>query len=377
MHRKTATSGERTRPSPLAGGLLAPPVVYFIAACTVLAVLAAKAGFFGIPLALALAYAFANYALALLEARAQGRPVPVLSVEMLNPAHHPKPIGILLFLLLAGGALTEAYRVLGAGTAYVLAGLLAGALPGMIALWCIDDRWLVALSPGPVTRFIRALGLRYAGYLCVAAVAFAAAAWMATRIPTWLALAVGQFVVLSLATLLGELVYVRRAQTGHDVWAAPEIDARRVELAEDRHRAQVLEDVYGLLRANKPQAAWDAAGAWLSSRGTKVEDLAWLRDRAVVWEDGRFAGRLTAEIIGQLLRRGDPDEALHTASDWLAAGRGLHIADPRLLGRLVGTARIANQAGLADRVLDQCGPAHRADPEIAGMLERRARERAG
>ena len=352
------------------------PVLLFVAASTLLGALAARAGMFGLPLALVVLYAFVGYALALVESQSQGKPLPVLTIEMLNPAHHARPLGMLALLLMCAGLGLLAERAFGTLGAGIVAGLELLALPAMLALLCVDDSWLAAISPVHVARLIAALGWRYVAFLAVTAVYAALCAWLAQRIAPSLAGAASDFAVLSLATLLGGIVYDRREHTGIDAWIAPELDEARVRAEDERRREQVVHEMYGLMRANKPQAAWEAASAWLGARGNAPQDAEWMRDRIGGWDDRRVGDRLTRELVARYLRLGDNDEALRVIGDWLARGGDYRAGSARELGRLIGLARMAGHDSLVDALLGRCSAEYASDPEIAGLLARRAREQA-
>jgi len=353
------------------------PVLLFIGTTTGGLLLAMHAGLFGLPLALLLAWAVASYALELVESQAHGKPIPLLSLEMINVAHNQRPIGALVLV----GAWTWLIATLGNG--YGVPAALVGTtaaiviLPAMIALLCVDDSWFCAVSPQHLARLVRGLGVRYLAFLVLAALYCAIAAWAIPLSPVPARIVLVQFVMLSLCLLLGGIVYDRRNELGLDAWVTPEGAAAK-DLAEDhRQRERVIHEMYGLMRANKPQESWDVAAAWLTARAMTPADLLWLRERIAGWEDRRIADRITRELISQYLRRGESAAALGTVEDWLGAGGNYRPAQARELGRLVGLARMAGNALLAQRLLDACSAEFAADPEIASLLARRARERAG
>jgi hypothetical protein len=330
------------------------PVLLFVAVTALLASLAAKAGMFGLPLGLVVLYAFAGYALALVESQSQGKPLPVLTIEMINPAHHPRPLGMLALLLMCAGVGLLADHVFGTTGAAVVVGLELLALPAMLALLCVDDSWFSAVSPVHIARLVAALGWRYAAFLAVTAAYLGLCAWLAQRVAPSLAGAASDFAVLSLATLLGGIVYDRREYTGIDAWIAPELDAAKERSAHERRREQAVHEMYGLMRANKPQAAWDVASAWLSAGGNSPGDVDWMRARIAGWDDRRIADRLTRELVARHLRFGDNDAAVQVVGEWLAGGGDYRPGSARELGRLIGLARMAGRDSLVDDLLGRC-----------------------
>jgi len=352
------------------------PVVMFVGVTTLLGAIAARAGMFGLPLALLVSYAIVSYALVLVEAGSHGKPVPVLSIEMINPAHHARPLGLLALVAIATGSVAGVSVEIGPGYAYALAALFAFVLPAMIALLCVDDSWLSAVSPVQILRLLRALGVRYLAFLAVSAGYMALVAAIAPRV-AWLCVgAVAQFASLGLAILLGGVLYDRRSETGIEAWVSPERDGARQDAAAEREREAVVHDMYGSMRANKPQAAWDSASRWLAPRGNQTADILWLRQRVRGWDDRRVADRLTRELITQYLRRAQDAAAMDTAQDWLASGGQYHPGSARELGRLIGLSRLAGRDALADELLDRCSAGHAEDPEISNLLARRARQTA-
>ena len=353
------------------------PVLLFVATTTAGLVLATHAGMFGIPLALLLTWSMASYALALIEASAHGRPVPLLSIEMINVAHNQRPLGALVLVGTWAWLVATLADDFGPGPGIAASAAAIVILPAMIALLCVDDSWFSAVSPVHLWRLVRGAGLRYVAFLLLAALYGAIAAW-ATRLgPPVVGIALGQFVMLSLCLLLGGLVYDRRAELGVEAWISPERTEAKAVTEEHRQRERVIHDMYGLMRANKPQESWERALAWITPRASTPADLLWLRDRIAGWEDRRIADRITRELVTQQLRRGDNQAAIATVQDWLGAGGTYRASHARELGRLVGLARMAGHSDLAERLLADCGAEVAADTEIASLLARRARERSG
>ncbi len=356
---------------------LCAQVLLLIGAVTAGLVLAIHAGLFGLPLAIVLTWAVASYALVLLESRAHGNPIPLLSIEMINIAHHPRPLGALIIVGIWVSCIATLGNNYGVAAGIAVTAVALVAVPAMIVLLCIDDTWYCAVSPVHLWRLVLGIGLRYVAFLLVATLYCAIAAWAAWVGPLAVKLAVVQFAVLSLSLLLGGVVYDRRDELGVDAWNTPEREHAKAAAEDDRQREKVIHEMYGLLRANKPQECWDCAAAWLGGRADTRADLRWLRDRIAGWEDRRVADRVTRELVSQHLRCGDNAAAVEVVQAWIGSGGTYRPAQARDLGRLVGLARMSGRPELADRLLDECSEEFATSPEIASMLDRRRRERSG
>jgi hypothetical protein len=296
-----------------------------VAVTTVLLAIGNAAGMLGIPMLLVAASWIWTYAYLLVAATAHGLPLPVLAVENANPWHEPRPLLQLALLATAGSLAWWLDQRVGrwAGVAIGLLTLLA--FPGSLALLAIEGEAVRAASPPAIARVAAGLGARYLWLLALGAAYAALLAGLADALPRIAVLAVGQILLFSLSTALGAALYARRHVLGFDAWQAPERDAERDARAAERERAALAEELYGLIRAGRPQVAWARATAWLGRAGREPAAYRWLRDRALSWNERRFADRLGDELVARLVALGRRGEALEEVEAcWRRGGRYVH-----------------------------------------------------
>ncbi len=353
------------------------PVLLFIACSAPILWLIAHGGLMALPLALVFLAAFSGYAIALVDCLAHGREVPVLAIESLNPTHDFRP---LLAGVLIGVSLVLCETALGSlpvAAALLVIVLVLLSLPASLALLCLDERRITAFSPWHVFRLAARLGRGYAVYAAVVGL-YAGLLVAASRALSGISLVLlAETALLSLAAGLGGLLYDQRSEIGLAVHSSPEHDQARAEQADGRERERILHEAYGMTRAKRADAAWEALSAWARDRGNRVDDLEWLQSRTALWTDRRISARFVQEIVTGHLRLGDTTSALDAVERWLAGGDAYRAATARELGRLIGLARLSGRAKLGEDLLDACGAAYASDPEIAGLLARRHAPDAG
>lgn len=282
----------------------------FVAVVTPLLWIAENAGILGLFLLIILASWIWVYAYLLVEALAHGLAVPVLSIEMANPWHQPRP-----FLhLLALGAVASAVGWLNhaAGpTAAAAAGLLAiAAFPASLALLAVDGELLMAFWPPAVLRVAIGLGARYLP-IVVLGIAWAGGLWVASRsLPSIVCEALGQFALFTVASALGGALYERRHELGLDAFRSEEREAERATRVSAAGRDRMVDEIYGLLRARRPADAWTVAERWTAGEPELAPALRWLRDRGLAWEERAWTTRLDTALVSALIAGGRRGEAV-------------------------------------------------------------------
>lgn len=293
-----------------------------VAVTTAVLAIGDAAGLLGIPVLLIGASWIWTYAYLLVAATAHGLPLPVLAVENANPWHEPRPLLQLALLAIAGGLAWWLGRHVGLWAAGGVGLLTLLAFPASLALLAVEGEPLRAASPPAIARVASGLGVRYLAVLGLGAGYGALLAVLARVLPRVAILAVGQVLLYSLCTALGAALYARRHELGLDAWRAPERDAEGAARAAERHRSALAEELYGLLRARHPEVAWARAAAWFERGGRDPAAYRWLRDRALSWDEGRFADRLGDELVARLVALGRRGEALEEVEAcWRRGGR--------------------------------------------------------
>lgn len=352
------------------------PSLIFMATSVAILFLILNGGLFALPLALTFVAAFAALTLATVDATAHGMPVPVLSIEMLNPLHDSRALfaGILLGSWLALGA--SVAHSTGARTAAALGVTALLILPAQIAVLCVSARLVTALSPVAVFGLIRSLGARYLLFISAVLTYGGLLILALGRTSLLVYILLVEAALLSLATALGGLLFERRDAVGlvtRDVTTLAGTESQRKAEAE---REQVLHDAYGILRGGNGPGAWQVIETWLHGCANREEGLQWLLTRTAAWPDRRIGDRIVRDLVSLQLRAAQGAKALDVAERWLNDGGQFRAASARELAKLVGIARMGDRVALAERLLDASGPAFASDPEIQA-IEMKRRNAAG
>jgi hypothetical protein len=351
----------------------APVPLVFIACTTAGFALALRAGLLGIPLLAIVVSWFAKYAFVLLEATANGRPAPVLSVEMVNPWDEHRPVAALLVVAIVIGLLGVVRSTSGDMPAATLAAVALVLAPSSLVVLAVGGAAVRALDPGACLAVVRGLGSLYPLLVGVAWLCAFAVVLLDEHASRLVTLAGAQATVLGYAALLGGAVYERRLELDYEPLESPERQAERAAHAREREIDELAERLYGLVRASRPEIAWSEAERWLANGGRRPEDHAALLARADRWDDPRIAERLRRDLVTRLLTLGRAGDALLAIESAWRRGRRYVPRDGRELVRLVQLAGDVGHAATADRLLQEGGEAFASDREVRSLLDRRGR----
>jgi hypothetical protein len=329
---------------PTRGGAAAVVIVFAL-----LFLIAFKAGFIGIPLALLLTSWFFKYAYILFDHTARGfDEPPVLDIQMMNPVDEQRPLAQVLILGLIYLLVNLADHYLGAAAAFLVAIGSALLLPASIAVLGLESNLLKAANPLEWLRLILGLGPLYWLVLLVIAL-YATGVVLLVRLDLWLPIdvAIGMFAVLSVFSVLGGALYERRHELGLETWASPE----RTEELQRKHALRESENIvteaYGLMRANSHVKSWQTLKDWLTSRGHALEDYRWLCEHVSSWDDPRYINRLTEDYVDRLLTLKRTGEALDVVAKRLSVDQSFR---PKSAADTLAIAQIAVRGGGVPRV---------------------------
>jgi hypothetical protein len=338
--------------------------------------LAARASLLGLPLALILLSWFFKYAYVVLDTTLRGfDEPPVLSVDMVNPASEQRPLGQLLIIGVFYGATRAAEPLIGSSTVTVLRIAALALLPASVAVLGLSRSILEAVNPVVLLKTIRLLGASY--LLLVAALALpVGVAWLlvirgvgSLELHLTIMLALVMFAGLAAFSLIGGVLYDKRAELGLDAWKSPERDRERTERDLHRRHERVIDDLYGHWRSGARREARQAAEQWLASRNYDLEEFDWLCERLLRWPDRRLAHRLAQDEITRLLDAKRVSRALKVTRRHLTADADFRPAQAVELIRLVTLARDAGDRLLARRLLADFELHYANDPAIAVARE--------
>jgi hypothetical protein len=329
---------------PARGGAAAVVVVFAF-----LLFLAVKAGLIGIPLGLLVFSWFFKYAYVLFDHTVRGfDEPPTLDIQMMNPIDEQRPLGQVVILGLLGFAVYLTYDHFGSVAAVGLAVVCLFFLPASVAILGLESNLLKAAYPVYWFNLVRGLGILYGAVLLVI-LAYILGLGLLWRFDLWLPIetVIGMFAVLSVFSFLGGALYERRHELNLDTWVSPE-RTKELKNKEDlrAHDKHVL-DAYGLMRAGAHVKSFQVLEEWLKSRGDTPEDIRWLCERTLSWDDPRYVTRLTQEHVARLLQLKRTGEALDAVAQRLKQDPTFR---PKSAADTLGIAQLAARGGGAPRV---------------------------
>lgn len=292
---------------PARGGAAAVVIVFAI-----LLVIAARASFIGIPLALLVTSWFFKYAYILFDHTVRGfDEPPTLDIQMMNPIDEQRPLAQVLILALLFFAVMFAKSHIGSVAAIGLAALCLFFLPASVAILGLESNILKAANPVYWFNLVRGLGMLY-GTVLLCVFGLFLVLFLLSKLDLWLPiqLSLDMFGILSVFSLLGGALYERRHELNLETWVSPERTAELNAEEERRGHDKIVLDAYGLMRAGSHIKAWQLLEDWLKSRGNSPEDYAWLCERTASWDDPRYVTRFTEEYVERLLALKRTGEAL-------------------------------------------------------------------
>jgi hypothetical protein len=170
---------------------------------------------------------------------------------------------------------------------------------------------------------------------------------------------------LATFSLIGGVLYEKRAELGIDAWKSPERDRARADRDTHKRHERVIDELYGHWRSGARTEARQAAEKWLAARDYDFEEFDWLCERLLHWPDRRLAHRLAQDEIVRLLEAKRASQALKVARRHLAADVDFRPARAAELIRLVTLARDAGDRPLARRLLVDFDQHYANDPATA------------
>jgi hypothetical protein len=283
---------------PLRGAAAALVLVF-----AVLFLIALKAGFAGIPLALVLFSWFFKYCYILFDHTVRGVPeAPALDIHWLNPASEQRPLAQLAIAGLGCALVWFVDTHLGFGAASAVAALLLFMLPASVAILGLEGNPFKAVYPVAWIKLVAGLGAWYLVVIGIIGVVAATIVALWTWLPYFvLGVAATMFGLLVIFSVLGGALYERRDHLGIEAWHTPERTAERREAEVRRQDLKVLDAAHDQLRVGRHREAWKILADWLAARGHEPADYRWLCESVAAWPDRRYANRLLGEYVARLL----------------------------------------------------------------------------
>lgn len=340
---------------------------------SVLLILAAKAGLFGIPLGLIILSWFTKYSFVLMDHLADGvvEP-PVLSIEMVNPLSEQRPMIMLLLTIGLFYASDAASYWVGKQGALVLLIAVGAILPAIVAVQGATGTVVQSLNP---RRVLGLIGRLRGDYVLI--LGFIGLVWLFFRIvlesafgdalPMVLRIALLMYAWLAVFSLIGGMLFERRLELGLDDVHTPEsIDADDDdETPDERARDKEIDRIYAEWRGGAHANAWKSVLALVSESKDELAELRWLYQRAAQWPDGRLAERLARELLPRLLAKRITGDALDITRERLRKNPQFRPAGSADLLTLVHLAKAAGDRATARLLLHDFATLYPGDPAQA------------
>lgn len=286
-------------------------VLLGMAGFALLAALAQAAGILGLWLAILLVPAFFRYLVALLEARANGRPAPVAGIEMFNIADNfwtLAPLVVVALAIWGGFLLAHAGQDAASRTA---GAAMVAVLPASLAILAITRSPFESLNPLAWWRMVRACGADYAFAVAVPALtALVVALLPLDGMPAVVAGLCWSYPTFLLCTLTGAILHGNdvafRIRIPDPVEAGPgEVSAGR-----DAERRKILNHAYGFASRGNLDGGLAHVRATLGDDPEPAEARRWYFERMLQWESKTCALIFAQEYLAWLLVQEREVEAL-------------------------------------------------------------------
>jgi len=307
-------------------------------------------------------FAIVKYGYLLLGAAANGKPVaPVPSLEALGPFDGPGPIGQLLCCVL----LYLLARELGGAFALWVGAAALLVLPASMAVQGSTHHVLDAVNPLVLGRLIRALAWHYLLVLALLAIEGAVAALICrldwAELPRDIVLSL---LALSAFALIGGVIYECRLEVGHEPQSSPERNAARVREARDRERQQMLDDVYGPMRARDYRLALAPLEKFLDAAPPDElgPDAPSIMAQVAQWNDQRGLATVARCVVSRLLRKSLSALALAVADETCSRLSRFSLESETETVAVSRYAKAVGRSRLALLLLDRLAAARPEEP---------------
>lgn len=285
------------------------------AAYGLLLAIASSAGIFGLSLMLLVTLSAWRYGYALLRDVARGRQahIPPPGIETMNPVGemmliwHFIAFPAVIFLMVVVAPFGSSG--IGVGLNLIVAAVFVVVFPASVALMGFTNNIAVALNPAAIRSVMLVMGRDY--YALVAAcVALVLAAIAVRQGAASLGIAggigpsiVGVWAWLALFALIGSSLHAHADEL--DIPSVRVIaEARAADERVARWRAE-LDLAYTALRSGHAQEGFDTINKLVESNGRSREIQFWLFEQMFAWDPRRYALRVGARLIEQLLAERD------------------------------------------------------------------------
>lgn len=354
---------------PFRGGALAAAVVF-----SVLLLLAAKAGLFGLWLMVVLGYGYLSYCFHLLEAVATGRPEPpVLAIDMMNPAGDWRPLALAVIASVYLGIWSLAGAHLPPGLAAAVGLVMIAMLPGAAVVLALEGSLARTLNPLVLLGAAWSLGLHYLAALLAAGLdGLVVGTLVATNQSALLWIFLLLMGVSLVASILGGGLYWRRTALNVPTVSSPE-RTRAVEERERRKRlSQFLDEVYREVRGDERQRAYQMLRDYLAKSKPGLQGWQEIFESVCGWHDPPLIRLVGQDYLLHMLQAGETSRAVDVVGQCLSIYPDFRPRDGADALRLARLARLAGRHAVARALLrdfDHNYPGHPGSEMARNLVE--------
>ena len=326
-------------------------VILAIIVFTLIYKLASAAGLFGIWLFITIVPAWFRFLLYLLEARANGRPAPVPTIEMFNPAENFWSLFPLVLMALIFWGTWFFATTFSVAVAILFGVSVFLVLPASMAILAITRSPMESLSPVALLRLIGACGGDYpliiAQFGLTSFLLFVLAVAGAPNIVLNFA---AFYQAVLLFTITGAVLHANNIALQVDIPDALEPGEAELEADLVKERQQVANHAYGFVSRNNRAGGLQHIQSRIQQESDSDDASRWFFNEMLKWESTDAALFFAQTWLGRLLYREQNVEALKLVSRCLLENPEFRpLAEDR--ERVIELARQANH----DELIRQLG----------------------
>ena len=287
---------------------LAPFVT--ITTFALLNLLAVKAGFFGIWLAIVVLPATIRYQMLILEARSKGVDPDPPGIENFTFVGNAWSIFPIVHYAIAIALLWGAADIAGESGVIVMGVALAILLPAALAVLAITRNPIESLNPASILGLI---GRVWTSYWAIPVALFLIAFLQSTffGVGTWPAILANIFLSFSIYSVIGGMIQPFHLHDEVDIEAPVEREEKAVVADLEKARTGVLNHAYGFASRGNVDGGLSHIRKWLRTDEPYPGDAwPWFFDSMLKWDDSYPALKLAQEYLDVLLAAGEKRAAL-------------------------------------------------------------------
>jgi hypothetical protein len=264
--------------------------------------LAQNAGLFGIALLFLTLPAYLRYLLYLLEARANGKSVPVPAIEMFNPADNFWTLAPMIHIAVAIWAGILLAKLISPFSAMLFAAAYLVIVPASMAVLAVTHSPAESLNPAAIVRMVRACGVPYfivpiilITMSCIYVLAYLAG------MPLILIDVGTSYQIVLLFSMTGAVLHANNVAMQVEIPGPIEPTAEELAQNLNDERRRVANHAYGFISRGNRQGGFAHIRQWLEKDTAVEEAFQWFFHEMLKWESKDPALFYAQEYLGRLL----------------------------------------------------------------------------